>query len=174
MIDIAHVLADERTNPRGSNLSYQVCSEYQASIQSHYHIQTAPLISSRNLSTQLRNSGGNSRWRKRRGLFAVAFGLGRFSATHEIFSSAITIPARVFSLGANSAATGNPRAHASTSPLVRTGQPARSHRLTELLFNKRFSLCVPWCPTGCNLSPGRQFRSTKGDRSASRSSTESL
>src|SRR5262252_11134079 len=58
----------------------------------------------------------------------------------QIFSSAITIPVRVFSFAAKSAATGKPRAQTSTPSLVNTGQPSRSQWLTCFSFSKRFSL----------------------------------
>ena len=83
----------------------------------------------------------------------------------------MTSPVRVFSVAANSAATGKPRVHTRVPPLVSTGQPSRSHRLTRLLLNNRFSLCSLRWPQGRNLSPGRQFRSISGECSASQSST---
>ena len=55
-------------------------------------------------------------------------------------SSAITIPERVFSFAAKSAATVKPRAQTRASPLANTGQPSRSHRLMCFAFSKRFSL----------------------------------
>src|SRR5258708_17175371 len=52
---------------------------------------------------------------------------GRLATTHEIASSVIRMPARVLSLAANSAATGKPRTHTRTPPLVSTGQRSEEH-----------------------------------------------
>ncbi len=59
---------------------------------------------------------------------------------HRVCDGLITTPTRVCSDTANCSSTGNPRAHTNFPPLVNTGQPSRSRRLTRFLLNKRFSL----------------------------------
>src|SRR5580704_4753352 len=166
---VPHVLAHEVTNDRSVNFANQVGGENKSAVQRYDHIHAASLVRPRDFFTKRRNPRADSRGGISRS--ARRTRLDRWAVTHQDFSSAIKIPVRVPSFAANSAATGNPRAQTSTSPLVSTGQPSRSHRLMRFSFRSRFSLCAFWCPAGCSLSPKRQLRSTSGKRSRSRSKT---
>src|SRR5467141_2715710 len=132
VLDVPHFFANEVANNRRVDLPHQVRRENKTAIQRDDHIQPPPLALSRNLFPQSRHACGDARRGIRRSL----------SAAQICLSSATTIPARVLSFAANSAATGKPRAQARTPPLVSTGQPLRSHWLTRFSFNRRFSLWV--------------------------------
>src|SRR5882672_1711643 len=129
VLDVPYLFAHEVTNNRRVDLPHQVRRENNTAIQSNDHIQPPSLALPRNLFPQGCYLCCNARR-----------GITRSLSTAQSFSSAITIPARVLSFAANSAATGKPRAHTRTPPLVSTGQPSRSHRLTRFSFNRRFSL----------------------------------
>src|SRR5207253_1018640 len=94
-----------------------------------HHCQPPPFALPRNLFPQLCHPGGDA-----------CRGIGSSLPPAQGCSSVITTPALVLSLAANSAASGKPRAHTITPPLVSTGQPSRSHRLMRFSFNSRISL----------------------------------
>src|SRR5260370_697152 len=132
MFDVPHFFTHEVANNRRLDPPQQVRRENKTAIQRYDNIHSAHVVFPRNLFPQCRQSRGDARRGKRRSLSPA-----------QIFSSAITRPARVLSFAANSAAAPMPPAHARSPPLVSTGQPSRSHRLTCFSFNKRFSLSVP-------------------------------
>src|SRR6266704_2088343 len=160
MFDVPHFFAHEVTNYWPVNLPHQVRRENKTSIQRYDHVHSPSGVLPRNLFAQGRHARVDARRGKCRSL-----------STAQIFSSAITRPVLVLSFAANSAATGKLRAHTRLSPLVSTGQPSRSHRLTCFSFSKRFSLWELRWPMGRKRSPGRQLRSTIGKRNRSRSRT---
>src|SRR5262249_26780927 len=128
LLHVADILTDEMTYHWDVETPDKVSGKNEAAIQRDNNVQPAPSIGARNIPAQCRYPTADSRG-----------GVCRGPSVHE-FSSAIKTPTRVLSLAANSAATGKPRAHARTPPLVNTGQPSRSQRATRCLFNKRFNL----------------------------------
>src|SRR5882724_11742897 len=169
LIDVTNILAHEMANDGRLNLPHQVCCKNKSAIQGNHHVQPAALAFPRNLSAQRADARGDTLCGKRRSFSRLRN--RHFAQASHNASSAITIPARVLSSAANSAATLRPRAHARIPPLVNTGHPSRAQRLTRFSFNKRFSLCALRCPRGHIRSPGRQLRSTRGKRNRSRSKT---
>jgi hypothetical protein len=133
LMHIPHVCANKVADDRGADVADQIGRENKPTIQGHEHIQPAASTFARNLFSQRCNSGCNARGGKCR----------PFPSTQRC-SSAITIPFRVLSSAAKSAATRKPRAQTRTPPLVNTGQPSRSQRLMRFSFNKHFSLWAFW------------------------------
>src|SRR5580700_1354851 len=138
VIHVSHILAHEVANDGSVDLANQIGGKNEATVKGHNHVHSPPLIRPRDFSSQRRDPRANSRGGKSR--TARHTRLDRWAVTHQDFSSAIKIPVRVLSLAANPAATGKPRAHTRTPPLVSTGQPSRSHRLMRFSFKSRFSL----------------------------------
>src|SRR6266849_2875835 len=140
LIDVTNIFAHEMANHGRFNLPHKVRRKNKSAIQSNYHVQPAALAFPRYLSAQRTDARGDTFCGKRRSFSRM--GDRHFARASHNASSAITIPARVLSSAANSAATRKPRAHARIPPLVNTGQPSRAQRLTCFSFNKRFSLCA--------------------------------
>jgi hypothetical protein len=103
VIDVTNIFADKVTDDGCFNLPHQVCCKNKPAIQSNYHVQPAALAFLRNLSSQHSDARGDTLCRIRRSFSGSRE--GRFARPRHNASSAITIPARVLSSAANSAAT---------------------------------------------------------------------
>src|ERR1700682_4042504 len=108
----------------------------KAAIHVDDDIQSPLMMAFGNLSAQFRHPCGNALGGKPCSFSRSKVGLS--AGTRQNVSSAITIPFWVLSFAANSEAAAKPRAHARVPPLVKTGQPSRSHRLMPLSVKHRF------------------------------------
>src|ERR1700674_679740 len=103
LIDVANIFAHEMADDGRLNLPHKVCRKNKSAIQGNYHVQPAPLAFPRYLSTQRADARGDTLCGKRRSLSRMRD--RHFARASHNASSAITIPARVLSSAANSAAT---------------------------------------------------------------------
>ena len=115
LLHVANVRANKMTDHRLGNAPHQVRRENKRAFQHDHHVHSAPREIARDGAAHLRDAGRQLR----RGIQHLELGL-------QNSSSAITRPVRVPDRGANSSATGHPRAQTSAPALVSTGQPARS------------------------------------------------
>src|ERR1700704_2257509 len=103
LIDVTNIFAHEMANDGRFNLPHKVCRKNKSAIQGNYHVQPAALAFPRYLSAQRAHARGNTRCGKRPSLPRLQN--RHFARASHNASSAITIPARVLSSAANSAAT---------------------------------------------------------------------
>src|SRR3981189_693885 len=103
LIDVTNILAHEMANDGRRNLPHQVCRKNKSAVQRNHHVQPAALAFPRYCSTQRADARGNTPCGKRRSLSRMRDRY--FARASHNASSAITIPARVLSSAANSAAT---------------------------------------------------------------------
>src|SRR6267143_884997 len=103
LIHVTNILAHEMTNHGRLNLPYKVCRKNKSAIQGNHHVQPAALAFSRYLSAQRAYARGDAPCGKRRPFSRLRN--RHFAQASHNASSAITIPARVLSSAANSAAT---------------------------------------------------------------------
>src|SRR6266403_4425372 len=116
LIDVTNILAHEMANDGRLNLPHQVCCKNKSAIQGNHHVQPAALAFPRNLSAQHADARGDTLCGKRRSFSRLRN--RHFAQASHNKSSAITIPARVLSSAATSAAASKTRAHARIPPLV--------------------------------------------------------
>src|SRR5436305_13845826 len=100
-------------NRRSADLADQVSGKNEAAIHGHGHNESPDSVFARGLSAQLRNTSVDA-----------PSGIRCPSPLAQHFSSAITIPDRVVSSAANSAATGTPPDQTSPAALASPGQPS--------------------------------------------------
>src|SRR5882672_875798 len=103
MIHVTNIFAYEVADNRRLDLPHQVCRKNKSAIQGDYHVQPAALGFPRNLSAQHGDARGDTLCGIRRSFSRSQDGC--FARSSHNASSAITIPARVLSSAANSAAT---------------------------------------------------------------------
>src|SRR6267378_2200845 len=103
LIHVTNIFAHEMADNGRLNLPHKVCRKNKSAIQGNYHVQPAALAFPRYLSAQRAHARGNTLCRERRSLSRLRN--RHFARASHNASSAITIPARVLSSAANSAAT---------------------------------------------------------------------
>src|SRR5712664_2805123 len=103
LIHVTNFFAHEMADNGRLNLPHKVCRKDRSAIQANHHVQPAALAFPRNLSAQRADAIGDTLCGKRRSFSRLRN--RHFAQASHNASSAITIPARVLSSAANSAAT---------------------------------------------------------------------
>src|ERR1700704_3867609 len=103
LIHVTNIFAHEMADNGRLNLPHKVCRKNKSAIQGNDHVQPAALAFPRYLSSQRADARGDTLCGKRRSFSRLRN--RPFARANHNTASAITIPARVLSSAANSAAT---------------------------------------------------------------------
>src|SRR5712692_9918212 len=136
-LDVAHLRAHKMADHRTGDAPHKIRAKNERVLQNDYDVHGAPGVVPRNRAAQACYLGCESSRR-----------INNLQPGLHSASSAITKPVRVPARGANSAATGKPRAQTSDPALVNTGHPRRSRAATRLSSSSRFSLRTRRRPCG--------------------------